>query len=257
VAVSSDLQDWLIEKIGIPASRVVCIPNGIDITTFATVNGANGTRPLLGSFAPPGTVLIGTVGRLDAVKDHAGLISAFCKLCDTLPGERQRLRLVLVGEGPQRSVLESQIAGTGLPAQIRLLGNRTDVAALLAEFDIFVLSSIAEGMPGAVLEAMATGLPAVATAVGGVGEVVKTGVTGTLVAASDPEALAEVLAIYVADETLRMQHGKAGRERVVAQFSLQTMLAAYTKLYDGLLKRIHQQHQQVVAAPPATEHKER
>ncbi len=257
LAVSSDLQDWLIEKVGIPASRVVCIPNGIDTTTFATVTGANGARPLLGSFAPPGTVLIGTVGRLDGVKDHAGLISAFCHLCDTLPGERQHLRLILVGEGPQRSALESQIAGTGLSTQIRLLGNRNDVAPLLAEFDIFVLSSIAEGMPGAVLEAMATGLPVVATAVGGVGEVVMAGVTGTLVGASDAKALAAALATYVADKTLRTRHGTAGRERVVARFSLQTMLAAYTELYDGLLKRIHHQRQQVVTAIRTTEHKER
>lgn len=254
LAVSGDLQDWLIEKVRIPTSRVVRIPNGIDITTFSTVTGANGVRPLLGSFAPPGTVLIGTVGRLDAVKDHVGLISAFCNLCDALPVERQRLRLILVGEGPQRPVLESQIASTGLSAQIRLLGNRNDVAALLAEFDIFVLSSIAEGMPGAVLEAMAIGLPTVATAVGGVGEVVVAGVTGTLVAASDPKALAAALATYVVDKTLRVQHGNAGRERIVGKFSLQAMLAAYTQLYDGLLN--HAGHQQTAAAMCTTEHKE-
>ena len=120
-----------------------------------------------------------------------------------------------------------------------------------------MLSSIAEGMPGAVLEAMATGLPVVATAVGGVGEVVVAGVTGTLVASGDPKALSAALANYVLDEKLRTQHGEAGRDHVVTRFSLQTMLSAYTELYDGLLEGSHHQHHQVVSATRATRHKER
>lgn len=254
LTVSSDLQNWLIEKVGIPSSRVVCIPNGIDVTAFAATTNGRGARPLLGSFAPPGTVLIGTVGRLDAVKDQAGLIAAFRVLCEALPHERERLRLVLVGGGSQRAALESQIARDGLSAQVRLLGNRDDVATLLAEFDVFALSSIAEGMPGVLLEAMAFGLPVVATDVGGVSEVVVAGVTGTLVAASDPKALAAVLSNYVRDEKLRIQHGSAGRERVATRFSLQSMLSAYTELYDGLLGCTH--HHQVVAASRATKHEE-
>lgn len=253
--VSRDLQNWLVEKVGIPPSRIVCISNGIDVASFVTAS-ESGVRPLLGAFAPPGTVLIGTVGRLDAVKDQAGLIAAFCHLCEALPAERERLRLVLVGEGPQRAALEAQIAATGLSAQIRLLGNRNDVAALLAEFDVFVLSSIAEGMPGAVLEAMAAGLPVVATAVGGVGEVVVTDVTGTLVPASDSEALAGALASHVFDAGLRRRYGTAGRERVMANFSLQTMLSAYTALYDELLNDAHHQHQQAVTATRSTRQKE-
>ncbi len=249
--VSGDLQNWLVEKVGIPPSRIVCIPNGIDVANFATVPDS-GVRPLLGAFAPPGTVLIGTVGRLDVVKDQAGLIAAFSDLCEALPAGRERLRLVLVGDGPQRAALESQIAGTDLSAQIRLLGHRDDVAALLAEFDVFVLSSIAEGMPGVVLEAMAVGLPVVATAVGGVGEVVVAGVTGTLVPARAPEVLAGALARYVLDAGLRRQHGMAGRERVMAQFGLQTMLAAYVALYDELLHHSRQPRQQAVTATRAT-----
>jgi len=252
--VSRDLQSWLVKKVGIPPSRIVCIPNGIDVANFATASGS-GVRPLLGSFAPPGTILIGTVGRLDAVKDQAGLIVAFCQLCEALPAERERLRLVLVGEGPQRAALESQIESTGLSAQVRLLGNRNDVAALLAEFDVFVLSSIAEGMPGVLLEAMATGLPVVATAVGGVGEVVAADVTGTLVPASDSEALAGALASYVLDTGLRIERGTAGRVRVISRFGLQTMLSAYTALYDELLNQAHHKRQQAVTAARATRQK--
>ncbi|MGH8145753.1 MAG: TIGR03088 family PEP-CTERM/XrtA system glycosyltransferase [Rhodanobacteraceae bacterium] len=235
LAVSKDLQEWLTEKVGIDPSRVVCIPNGIDVASFAVAPSKKEVRPLLGSFAPPGTILIGTVGRLDSVKDQAGLISAFKLLCESLPGMREHLRLAIAGEGPQRPALEAQIGRLGLEAQVCLLGNRTDVSALLPEFDIFALSSIAEGMPGVLLEAMAAGLPAVATDVGGVSEVVSSGITGLLVPAGNPQSLAEALAKYVCDEALRSQHARAARERVESGFSLDAMLSAYTALYDELL----------------------
>ena len=237
LAVSRDLQDWLMDKVGIPSSRVACIPNGIDVTAFGGKAYEKSARRLLGAFAPSGTVLIGTVGRLDAVKDHAGLIAAFRILCEAWPHQREQLRLVLLGGGPQRAALESQIERGGLSAQVRLLGNRSDVAALLAEFDVFALSSIAEGMPGVLLEAMASGLPVVATDVGGVSEVVVAGVTGTLVPAGDPHALAAALRAYVADEKLRRRHGEAGCERVAARFGLRTMVSAYVARYDELLGR--------------------
>lgn len=257
VAVSNDLQTWLIDKVGIPASRVVCIPNGIDTKPFVEAAGSRDTRPLLGSFAPPGTILIGTVGRLDAVKDHGGLITAFRCLCEALPQECKRLRLVLVGDGSQRAALESQVLHEELSTQVRLVGNRKDVAEILAELDIFALSSIAEGMPGVVLEAMASGLPVVATDVGGVKEVVAAGVTGTLVAASDPKSLAVALTHYVIDESLRRRHGTAGRECVMTKFRLQTMLGAYVNLYDELLNHTHHRHVQIAAATHASKSKER
>ena len=235
LAVSKDLHDWLIDKVGIDSSRVVWIPNGIDVDSFVVAPAKKETRPLLGSFAPHDTILIGTVGRLDPVKDQAGLLSAFNLLCESLPEVSERLRMVVVGEGPQRAVLEAQIADLGLAAQVCLLGNRDDVPALLSEFDIFVLSSIAEGMPGVVLEAMAAGLPVVATEVGGVGEVVAPGITGLLVPAGNPAALAGALANYVAHEDLRIQHGGAGRRRVEARFKVNDMVSAYAALYDELL----------------------
>jgi sugar transferase (PEP-CTERM/EpsH1 system associated) len=236
LTVSMDLRNWLTEKVGIDASRVVCIPNGIDAAEFAGGRGQKHARPLLGSFAPAGSVLIGTVGRLDPVKDQAGLLTAFHLLCESLPAMRGLLRLVIIGEGRQRAALEAQISELGLDGEACLLGNRDDVPALLPEFDIFVLSSIAEGMPGVVLEAMAAGLPVVATNVGGVKEIVSAGVTGALVPASDPAGLCAALADYVEDEVLRSRHGTAGRERVERNCSLHSMLAAYTDLYDELLQ---------------------
>ncbi|MFC5524276.1 TIGR03088 family PEP-CTERM/XrtA system glycosyltransferase [Rhodanobacter ginsengisoli] len=235
LTVSRDLQDWLTEKVGIDPSRVVFIPNGIDPANYVIAPRKNEVRPILSSFAPPGTIVIGSVGRLDPVKDQAGLVSAFNLLCESLPDVRERLRLVIVGEGPQRSMLEAQITDLGLSEQVYLLGNRNDVPAILPEFDIFALSSIAEGMPGVLLEAMAAGLPVAATEVGGVSEVVSSGVTGLLVAASSPHALAKALANYVSNEALRSRHGHAGRARVEAGFSLNEMVSAYTALYDELL----------------------
>jgi sugar transferase (PEP-CTERM/EpsH1 system associated) len=236
LAVSRDLRDWLTETVGVDPSRVVYIPNGIDAANYVLAPAKKQARPLLGDFAPLDAIVIGTVGRLDPVKDQEGLVSAFHLLCESLPQVCERLRLVIAGEGPQRAGLEARIAHLKLENRVRLLGNRTDVPALLAEFDIFALSSIAEGMPGVLLEAMAAGLPVVATDVGGVGEVVSRGQSGLLVPARDIRALSNALSSYVSDEALRQQHGQAGRRCVETGFSLDGMLSAYTALYDALLR---------------------
>lgn len=237
LAVSRDLRDWLTDKVGIDPERVVYLPNGIDAAGFAVSPVRKSARPLLGSFAPPGTILVGTVGRLDPVKDQVGLVAAFKLLCEALPHMRGTLRLAIAGEGSERRPLEAQIVQLGLEEQVCLLGNRDDVPAILPEFDIFVLSSIAEGMPGAVLEAMAAGLPVVATDVGGVREVVSPGITGSLVPAGNPAALSRALSNYVLDESLRIQHSSAGRRAAETRFSLDHMLSSYTALYDGLLEK--------------------
>ena len=255
VAVSPDLQHWLTDRVGISESKVRYIPNGIDMAPFNGPHTRRGSRGLLGDFAPPGTVLIGNVARLDKVKDHAGLIDAFKILCDQAEGKTAGCRLMIAGDGPQRRELEQQIVQLGLTETVRLLGNRDDVAQLLAECDVFALSSMAEGMPVTLLEAMAARLPVVATNVGGIASVVEDGATGTLVPAGDPPALAEALRTYVADEQLRRQHGDAGRARVTAQFDLSTMVSAYATLYDELLGRPGDAVQ-TRAMPGVTWHKE-
>lgn len=244
VAVSADLQRWLVERVHIKTSKVAYIANGIDVAAFELPRDVSTPRPCLGDFAPPGTVLIGHVARLDKVKDQAGLLSAF-KLLSEADGSAD-CRLVIIGEGAQRQALEGQIAELGLQKKVRLLGNRHDVAKLLTECDVFVLSSIAEGMPVTLLEAMAARLPVVATDVGGVALVVEAGVTGTLVPAGDQSAMAQALLTYATDETLRRQHGDAGSARVTERFGLGAMAGAYVTLYDKLLGR------RVSAATPRT-----
>lgn len=234
VAVAPDLQQWLTERAGIRRAKVACIANGIDVAAFDLRRGDSVPRRRLADFAPAGSVLIGHVARLDKVKDQAGLISAFKLLREQGHAD---CRLAIAGEGPQRDALERQVVELGLTESVRLLGNRRDVAELLAECDVFALSSIAEGMPVTLLEAMAAGLPVVATDVGGVAMVVDAGVTGTLVPAGDPRALAEALRAYVVDESLRRRHGQAGCVRVAAKFSLGAMVASYVVLYDQLLGR--------------------
>ncbi len=255
VVVSQDLQVWLTNRVGIPSSKVTYIANGIDETKFSRRRARFDSRQRLGDMAPSGTVLIGNVARLDKVKDHAGLIFAFKLLREQAGDDNARARLIIAGDGPEREELERQIVQLGLTDTVHLLGNRDDVAYLLAECDVFALSSIAEGMPLTLLEAMAAGLPVVATDVGGVASVVDAGVTGTLVPAGNPRALARALNAYVADEDLRRQHGDAGCARVATQFSLGTMVSAYRALYDELLGRWPNAVQPRVVAG-LTEHKE-
>lgn len=233
--VSRDLEFWLVNGVGIDRAKVACIPNGIDVRQFASRSATTDARPLMGGFAPPGTVLIINVGRLNAVKYQAGLIDAFDAVCKRDNQSASHLRLAIVGEGNERASLERQILRLGLTSRVRLFGNRADVPALLGEADIFVSSSIAEGMPGVVLEAMASSLPVAATRVGGVGELVIDGETGMLVAPSDRDALASALRQYVDRQDLRLQHGRAGRARVERCYSMASMVSAYVTLYDGLL----------------------
>jgi sugar transferase (PEP-CTERM/EpsH1 system associated) len=227
VTVSSDLQRWLVEDVHIPASKVVTICNGVDTTRFAPGNVV-AARTALG--LPADVLVVGTVGRLDPVKDQAGLIQAF----DRLRARHPRAVLVIAGDGPCRQDLQAQVATLGLGDRVRLLGERKDVPTVLQALDVFVLPSIAEGISNTILEAMATGVPVVATRVGGSPELVDSGATGVLVPRQDPEALAAAIGSYLADPGLLARHGRAARQRVLDRFGLATMRDAYAALYSDL-----------------------
>jgi sugar transferase (PEP-CTERM/EpsH1 system associated) len=224
IPVSGDLQRWLGEVVGIPAAKNELINNGVDTAHFHP--GA----PAAGQF------VIGTVGRLQDVKNQAGLVDAFIALRALLPGQLRQLRLVIVGDGPLRAQLEAKVAANGLADVVTLAGARTDIAQLMRGFSVFALSSIAEGTPVTLLEAMACALPVVSTAVGGIPELVQEGTTGLLAPAGDTAALAAALARYAADPALAAQHGAAGRARIETHYSVGAMVQAYVALYDGLRK---------------------
>ena len=224
IPVSGDLQRWLGEVVGIPAAKNLLINNGVDTIHFHP--GA----PDAGQF------VIGTVGRVQDVKNQAGLVDAFIALRAQLPGQRERMRLVIIGDGPLREQLEAKVRDNGLADVVNLAGARTDIACQMRGFSVFALSSIAEGTPVTLLEAMACGLPVVSTAVGGIPELVQDGVTGALVPARDAQALAAALACYAVDPGLAARHGAAGRARIETHYSVNAMVQAYVALYDGLRK---------------------
>ena len=182
-------------------------------------------------------LVIGSVGRLEAVKDHASLVRAFALLVARRPDLAPRLRLAIVGDGPLLAALHAQVQAARLAHSVWLPGARADVAELLRELAIFALPSLAEGTPGAALEAMASGVAVVGSAVGGVGEVVDDGVTGLLVPAADSHALAAALERYADAPALLARHGAAARARVLRHYAMDAMVAAYQTLYDELCER--------------------
>ena len=231
IPVSEDLRRWLGEKVGIPAEQTLFIRNGVDTERFAAA--AAGQASPWG----PNDIVIGTVARIQDVKNHRGLVDAFARLRELEPSLRERLRLSIVGDGPLMGAVREQVASLGLQDVVWLPGARADVAALLHGFSLFALPSLAEGTPVSMLEAMACGLPVVASKVGGIPEVVTDGVEGSLVPVQDKEALARTLASYVRDPALRRQRGEAAHARVEAAFSMRAMLAEYGKLYDRLCRQ--------------------
>jgi len=227
VTVSRDLARWLVEQVRVPERKVRTIYNGVDTERYAPGDGAAARRAL---GIPVEGAVAGTVGRLDPVKDQIGLIRAFAQAGSAQASKGRRV-LVIAGDGPSRPQLEAAIADLGLGDSVRLLGERDDIPLILRALDVFVLSSIGEGISNAILEAMATGLPVIATRVGGNSELVRDGITGCLVEPRRPEALAEALADYFDDSTLARAHGGAGRERALEEFGLDRMLAEYVGLY--------------------------
>jgi sugar transferase (PEP-CTERM/EpsH1 system associated) len=222
IPVSADLQRWLAQVVGVPPAKTLLIANGVDTERFRPrAEGREGED-----------FVIGTVGRIQDVKNHKDLVDAFALLRAMLP--QRRLRLAIVGNGPLFDALQRQVRDAGLEDAVWLPGSRTDIPELMRGFDVFALPSIAEGTPVTILEAMATGLPVVASKVGGIPEVVDDGATGLLVPPSDAQALADALATYASDPALAARHGAAGRQRVERSNSIAAMVSGYARLYDSL-----------------------
>lgn len=232
VPVSPDLRNWLAYTVGIPDSKNLLINNGVDTVSY---------RPDYDSAPPDGVpdwrncFVIGTVGRVQDVKNHAALVDAFDLLRKRLPQAAPSLRLAIVGEGPLRAALQQKVREAGLEDVVILPGARNDIPAIMRSFDLFVLSSIAEGTPVTMLEAMASALPVVSTAVGGIPDLVQDGETGYLVPAGDPGALAGALARYATEPELARRHGALARTRVEQHYSMGAMLTNYLALYDRLI----------------------
>jgi sugar transferase (PEP-CTERM/EpsH1 system associated) len=233
VALSRDLHRYLRHDIGVPERRITRIHNGVDTRRFHPALPRN---PIEGSpFNDPTLWLVGSVGRMAAVKDPVTLARAFVRM-RAIDVSASRARLIMVGEGPLRSAVREVLAAAGQDDAVWLPGERGDVPAVLRGLDCYVLPSLAEGISNTVLEAMASGLPVIATAVGGNAELVEDGRTGHLVPAADPEALAHRMLQMANEPAVARAAGAAGRMRVEHHFSIQAMIARYQGLYDRLLR---------------------
>jgi len=236
ITVSRDLAQYLQEKILVSPSRVAQIMNGVDSSLFSPLGERRDTVPHPG-FCGPEHFVIGTVGRMQEVKDQVTLARAFVRLVQIMPGAEQRLRLVMVGDGPLRERVRTVLAGAGLEQHAWLPGKRDDVARIMRSFDLFVLPSLAEGISNTILEAMATGLPVLATAVGGNRELVREGQTGTLVPRDDPESMALALRAYAQSPELGRRQGREARRAIENEFGMEAMVNGYMKIYDTWLAK--------------------
>jgi sugar transferase (PEP-CTERM/EpsH1 system associated) len=227
VTVSKDLDCWLRRTVGVPESKLILIPNGVDIECFRP-GKEHALRTDLG--IAQDEFVVGTVGRLDPIKNHEGLVHAVRMLHE----QGYKVRLVIIGDGPNRSRIETILKSSNIEDRVLLLGARTDVASLYRTFDTFVLNSVAEGMSNTLLEAMASGLPIVCTAVGGSVELVCDGDSGVLVEPGDDGALAKAIQKYMDSSETRTDYGRRARKIAIENFSLDRMVSRYVDLYESV-----------------------
>lgn len=236
IALSRDLEEYLTGRVGVSKEEVTQIYNGVDARRFHGVDSSE--SPANCPFHNPEHWIIGTVGRMQAVKDQTTLVQAFIRTLELEPGLRPRLRLVMVGDGPLRRQAQELLDRAGTSELAWLAGERSDVPEIMRGLNCFVLPSLAEGISNTILEAMASGLPVVATAVGGNADLVIAGETGLLVPASDPESLAHGILHLASDADLARKMGLAGRREVEKRFSMDAMLEAYKGVYDKMLNAV-------------------
>lgn len=232
--VSQSVADYAISHIGLPSQKIRVIPNGVDMELYARLPDKTVARPQFD--LPRDGLLIGAVGRLHPVKNFDLLIRAFASLIPAFP----QASLILIGDGPLRQELTRLAEELGLVQgrDIYFLGDQRAIPILLSTLDIFTLPSRYEGMPNAVLEAMASGLPVLSTASGGTLEIIQDNINGLLVPPGNLPALKEALIRLLSDQDLRLRLGKAARERVQQHFSLENTINLTSHLYEEMLQEV-------------------
>jgi glycosyltransferase involved in cell wall biosynthesis len=228
VVTSGEAIRAMVVAAGVPADRVIAIPAGVVLADFTPGGTSEAAKASLGLSGP----VIGSVAMFRGSKGHAQLLDAFDLLHRAVPGAR----LLLVGDGIRRAWVERLARDRGLAGSVVFTGFRTDVPALLATMDCFVLASTrTEGVPQSLLQAFAAGVPVVASAVGGIPEVVRHGVTGLLVTADDPPALAAAMREVLDDRPAARDRARAARRLVEEQFSHARSIERLLTLYGELI----------------------
>jgi glycosyltransferase involved in cell wall biosynthesis len=235
VAVSEDMGRFLAKEVGISKRRITTIYNGVD---FKGHNGSPSSRVAAATrealSIPAQSPIIATVGRLVAVKDHSTLLKAAVKVIRSCPA----VIFLICGDGELRGRLENEARELGIAENVRFAGFRNDIFDLLQISDVYVCSSLSEGLSLSILEAMAAGKPVIATNVGGNPEVVVNGETGILVPPQDPEILASRIVSLLRDKPLSQQFGLKGQWRTDEKFSYERMVHSYQQLYEEALLTI-------------------
>ncbi len=226
VTVSDDLLRWLVDVVGIPEAKIEHICNGVDTERF---------KPRESDGAKDAAVVVGSVTRFSAIKDPLNLVEAFVSVQANAGLSDVPSRLLMIGGGELHENAVASLRDAGLLHVSSLPGSRDDIPQQLRSMDIFVLGSLREGISNTVLEAMASGLPVIASDTGGNPELIEDEVNGVLVPPGDRAALAAAVTQYIRDPDRRARHGSASRDRVVSLFSIATMVDRYRQLYQGLL----------------------
>jgi glycosyltransferase involved in cell wall biosynthesis len=230
ICVSPDLHEQA-RAAGVPAGRCVLVENGIDLVEFARGRSTDEAKRLEGF--TPGRLLVGAVGRLSAEKCFDVLIRALAQVVRA----GLDVELAIVGEGGQKAELEALSAEVGVRERVRLLGYRSDPRALYEALDVFALSSLREGLPNVLLEALSMEVSAVATRIAGVPRLLRDGENGLLVEPGSVDGLAGALLRLLRDADLRARLAAAGRRTVENDYSFAARMEKIAGIYDSLLGR--------------------
>lgn len=227
VVNSGAVRNLLLEKNGLPAEKVRILHNGVDVERFTQVQRER--KKLLPGIGDRSALIAVVANMYDGVKGHMHLIAAASVVCRILP----EAIFLLIGDGKERPNLEQAVSEAGLKKNVLFLGYRNDIPELLACCNLSVLPSEAEALPNALLEAMASGLPVVATRVGGASEVVEDGVDGLLVPPGNPQALAAAIVQILQDPSLATRFSHAARKKMRNEFSFDRLMMQLEQLYQA------------------------
>ncbi|MBN1546063.1 MAG: glycosyltransferase [Syntrophaceae bacterium] len=230
IAISDDIKQWLQGSVGINENRITTIINGVDVNKFSPRKQTINRR----QFPDVGDqIVIGAVGRLDPIKRYDLLVEAFSQLDHA----KHNLKLIIAGDGSERHNLETRIRSLPFGNRITLLGECRNVHDIYREMSLFIQSSQNEGISNTVLEAMASGLPVIGTAVGGNPQLISNGRTGILIPPNSSHAIREAITFYLDHPETIIFHGRNSREAAKTRFSLSRMVKNYQDLYRMLYSR--------------------
>jgi L-malate glycosyltransferase len=227
VGVSQDIENAFIKKYGFKEERVSCIHNGIEVPKTLQERGNTGK------------VTIGSSGRLFPIKDYPLMV----EIAKIVSKKSKNVRFILAGDGPERGKLQSLIEEYGLQQSFTLIGHTEDMDYFYKDLDLYINTSIHEGIPMSILEAMSYGLPVIAPEVGGISEIISDGVEGYLISSRDPEDFAERCIRVFENRQLRAKMSNAARQKVIKEFSMERMAEQYYKLYVKIAKNTASYHQ--------------